>query len=233
MRDEAAPPATFRKPFHPTHGPTRMESRVGLLRAGYIALGFSILCLAGSFTESFGWLVLLSPVFALVGAICLAFSGDDIPKWAGIAFLVYAGITLVAFIATTPATIRLSFWRGWANADPHPVAAAVADYLVLAMMLMPAATALVAAWEREHGPRLLLMGAVVGLVAVGVLTVVLDPTPESPPVDTETGRPAVDIAGAQEDAEAQARLLGILLALSAAAGAAGAWWAAWRPEEYH
>ena len=201
-----------------------MATRVGLLRAGYVALGFAILSLAGSFSPALAWLVLVSPVLAFVGAICLAFSGDDIPKWAGIAFLAYAGITLAAFILTTPATIRLSFWRGWANAEPHPVAAAVAEYLLLAMMLMPIATALVAAWERENASRVLLTGGLLGLLMVGVLTILLDPG---------TGTTAADIARVESKANAQAQLLNLLLVLSAAAGAAGAWWAAWRPEEYN
>ena len=193
-------------------------TRVGLLQAGYAGLGIAILCLAGTFSASLGWLVVLSPIVAVVAAFLLLFSQDDIPKWAGVAFLAYALVSLIAFLAATPATIKLSFWKGWANQDPSPIAQAFQDYLLLALPIMITATALVAAWEREHGARLLLAGALVGIIAVGGLTIVLDPTTGA---DGSSGDNATDdVLEADARARQQAGLLSVLLALSAAAGAA-------------
>lgn len=208
-------------------------TRVGLLRAGYGGLGIAILCLSGSFVPAAGWLVLLSPIVAVVAAGLLAFSRDDIPKWAGIAFLAYAALSFAAFVASTPTTIKLSFWRGWANQDPSPVAQAFQEYLLLALPIMVAATALVAAWEREDGARLLLAGALVGIIAVGGLTIALTPTTGAGDDGSLPGDGSEDILQAQARARSQANLLSILLVLSAGAGAAGSFWAAARPEDYH
>lgn len=204
-------------------------TRLAVLRSGYAAFGLSILALAGSFVPALGWLILLSALVAVAGAILLVFSDDDIPRWAGIAFLAYAALTFVVFVAATPATIRFSFWNGFVNSEPHALWSALQAYLLLALPLMTAATALVAAWEREHGARILLAGAVAGILMVGVLTVVLSP---DAPEEGGSGSDA-DLARAQSEAASQGRLLNTLLALSAGAGAAGAVWAAARPDEFH
>lgn len=214
-------------------------TRVGLLRAGYAALGVAILSLVGSFVPSLGWLITASALLAFVGATLLAFSQDEFPKWAGLTFIAYAALTFLVFMAATPATIRLKFWSGFFNAAPSPVWAALQEYLLLALPLMITATALVAAWEREHGPRLLLFGSLAGVIAVAILTVALNPATaasndgddENPNTTERDNTP--DILRAHTQATSQAGLLNVLLALSTGAGATGALWAAWRPDEYH
>lgn len=204
--------------------------RVVALRVGYAALGLAILALAGGTLPALGSAVLLSPVLALAGAGALLFSRDDLPRWAGVASLAYFLLTFLAFLAATPATIRLSFWKGFANDDPSPLFEAITEYLVLALPVMVCATALAAAWEREHGARLLLGGALAGLVVLAVLTVAL--VPAEPDVQEGETQPSEVVESASR-ARTQGRLLNLLLALSAAAGAAGAFWAAARPDEFH
>lgn len=193
-----------------------MMDRVLMLRLGYGALGLSFVAFGASVLV--GVLVFLAIPLAMVGGILLALSGDDLPRWAGLALLLYFVVTVLAFLAATPITVRLDFFSGFVNDDPSPVASLVVDYLVLAIPLMMAAAASAAAWEREWPPRLLLGGAILGYVLVTILGIVLVPS------------------GSADEAAAvalqQGDLLRSLFAVSAAAGALGALWASGRPDEY-
>lgn len=209
-------------------------TRLRVLQAGYALLGVAVLCLVGAVLPSLSALVIVSPVIAFAGAVMLAFSDDHFPKWAGFAFIAYAIVMLLVFLAATPATIRLSFFKGFANTSPSPVWGYVVEYLALALPIMVTATALVAAWERENGARLLLAGALVGILAVAVLTFALQPG-ESDTVsgaDASEANRTRDLLDAEAKASSQGGLLRVLLALSVTAGSAGALWAAWRPDEY-
>lgn len=186
-----------------------------VLRLGYGALGAAFLALTASVVAPF--LLPASLVLAFAGGLLLAWSDDDLPKWAGIALVAYFVISLVAFLAATPATIRLRGFSGFFNSEPSALARAVFDYLVLAMPLVLAGTATASVWEREWPPRLLLAGAVAGFILVGLLSVVLNPRDVS----------SIDVA----QATAQANMLRGLFSISAAAGAIGAFWATARPEE--
>lgn len=210
-------------------------ARLGVLRAGYGTLAFAIACLSGTFVSSLGWLVLVSPVAAFVGAVLLAFSQDDIPKWAGLAFVVYAVLTFAAFLAATPTTIHFKFLAGTANPNPHPVAVALQDYLLVALPIMLLATALVASWERENGVRLLLAGALVGIVAAAGMTLTLGADEDASGGDGNQTAEEIDAEqrAARARAASQGDLLKWLLGLSVLAGAAGAAWAAARPDELH
>lgn len=186
-----------------------------MLRLGYGAFGLAFAALGASFFA--GAALPLALVLGFLGGVLLAFSDDDLPKWAGLALVLYFLLSLAAFAAATPVTVRLEAWDGFVNSAPSPLAEAVFEYLVLAMPLMLGATAIVAAWEREWPPRVLLVAAVAGFVLVALLTILLVPR----------GTDSAAIAAATT----QGRLLEGLFAVSAAAGAVGALWAAARPEE--
>jgi hypothetical protein len=190
--------------------------RVLMLRLGYGALGLSFVAFGASVLV--GSLVFLAIPLALAGGVLLGLSGDDLPRWSGVALLLYFVVTILVFLAATPITVRLDFFKGFVNDDPSPVATLVLDYLVLALPLMMAATASAAAWEREWPPRLLLAGAILGFVLVTILGMVLKPSGQA--------------ELARSSALAQGELLRTLFALSSAAGALGALWAAGRPDEY-
>lgn len=194
--------------------------RVGLLRMGYGALGLSFVAFgAAAVFESLAVIAIpLAILLAVAGGVLLAFSGDDLPRWSGVALLLYFLVTLLVFLAATPVTVRLDFFRGYLNDDPSPYAEMVLRYLVLALPLMMAATASAAALEREWPPRLLLGGAILGFVLVTTLEVVLVPARVGP--------------AAESAALAQGNLLRALFGLSALAGALGALWASGRPDEY-
>lgn len=187
-----------------------------MLRLGYGALGLSFVAFGASVLV--GALVFLAIPLAMAGGVLLALSGDDLPRWSGVALLLYFLVTVLAFLAATPITVRLEFFKGFINDDPSPIATAVLDALVLALPLMMAATASAAAWEREWPPRLLLGGAAFGYVLVTILGIVLVPSGNA--------------VTARSTALAQGDLLRALFAVSAAAGALGALWAAGRPDEY-
>lgn len=196
-------------------------TRLGALRLGYGAIGAAFAALAAS--TFVAPLLFLGLLLALAGGFLLAFSDDDVPKWAGLALLAYFLVALLAFLAATPITID----RGdgyFVNAAPPDLANKVTEYLVLFSPLMLGATAVAAAWEREHPPRFLLMGAVAGFVIVAALSLVLLPKVVDPS-DPE------GVSSAVAAARQQGALLSTLFAVSAAAGAAGALWAATRPEE--
>lgn len=194
--------------------------RVRLLRLGYGALGLSFVAFgAAAVLEPVALLAIpLAILLAIVAGVLLTLSGDDLPRWSGAALLLYFLVTLLVFLAATPVTVRLDFFKGYLNDDPSPYAELVLRYLVLALPLMMAATASAAVLEREWPPRLLLGGAILGFVLVTVLEIVLVPT------------------GARETAAstalAQGNLLRALFGISALAGALGALWAATRPDEY-
>lgn len=199
-------------------------TRLGVLRLGYGAIGASFAALALS--TFVGALLFLGLALAFVGGVLLAFSDDDLPKWAGIALLGYFLFCVVAFLAATPITID----RGdgyFVNKAPPELANKVMEYLVLLSPLMLGATAAAAAWEREHAPRLLLFGAVAGFVVVAILSLLL--VPEVAAGNAE--EVAEEVANAASSARAQGDMLRTLFSVSAAAGAAGAIWAAGRPDE--
>lgn len=191
-------------------------TRVAVLRAGYASFALAFGALAASALA--GSLVLAALAIALLGALLLLFSDDDLPKWAGIVLLAYFGLIMASFLLATPITVR----RGgsFGIEPPNPALATnVLYYLGLASPLMLAGTALAAAWERERPARLLLLGAVGGLVVVAILTVTVTPS-------------GADAAAVARAAASQGNLLQLLFGLSAVAGAGGALWSAARPEEF-
>lgn len=207
--------------------------RVALLRAGYATLGLSLLSFGGSLVV--GALVFLGIGFALLGGILLALSGDDLPRWSGLSLVLYFLVTVGAFVAATPFTVRLEFFSGFLNDQPSPFASKFFEYLVLVLPVMVAGTALAAAWEREWTPRLLLGGSAAGFALVILLTLVLQPADGAE--DAVNGTMAPEAANQAADeaaatAATQSALLRSLMALSAAAGSFGAFWAASRPDEY-
>lgn len=187
--------------------------RVGVLRAGYAGLGLAFTAFAASVYVPA--LVLPGLAVALVAAILLAFSQDDLPMWAGIALLAYFALTVLVFLAATPVTINKG-GRYFLNSEPTAAAQEAFNWLALAVPLMVAGTAILASWERETSPRILLFGAIAGFVLVGVLSIVLVPS---------EGEAADKIQG-------QGDLVKGLFALSAGAGALGALWSAGRADEY-
>lgn len=191
--------------------------RVALLRWGYGALGLSFAAFGASVVA--GGLIFVGILFALLGGLLLALSGDDLPRWAGVALLLYFLVSLAAFVAATPVTVRLEFFKGFVNDDPSPLATALFDHLVLALPLVIGGTAVAAAWEREWPPRILLWGALGGFVVVAILTVALLPSGDATRASFST-------------AQTQGRLLEILFGLSGGLGTLGALWAATRPDEY-
>lgn len=189
-------------------------TRTAILRAGYASLGLAFVALAA--TMAVGSLLLAGLGLAFLGGLLLAFSDDDLPKWSGLALVAYFVLSVLAFLAATPVTIN----RGdgyFVNPAPPELAGDVLYWMGLVSPLILAAAAIGAVWERERAPRVLLFGAVGGFLLVALLTIVLVPKGASP----------VAIA---EAAQAQARMLEVLFAVSAAAGAGGTLWAASRPD---
>lgn len=186
-------------------------TRLAVLRSGYVCFGLAFAALGASLIAPAGLALVL--LLGLSGGVLLAFSDDEMPKWAGLALLVYFVISLVAFLAATPVTVRLDFFKGFINSEPSSLASAVSRYLALALPVMLGGTAIAAAWEREVPPRALLVAAVGGFILVGILDVALVPS-------------------GQGSAQAQGGLLKALFGVSALAGAVGAAWAAARPDEY-
>ena len=182
-----------------------------MLRAGYASLGLSFAALAGSINVPA--LVLPGLALAFVGGLLLAFSDDELPKWAGIALVGYFVLTLLLFLASTPITINRG-GRYFVNPAPPELANEIFYWVGLLSPLILAGAAIAATWERERPPRMLLYGAMGGFVLVALLSIVLVPR-----------------GGSVDAAASQGRLLEMLFALSAAAGAIGALWAASRPEE--
>lgn len=190
-------------------------TRVTVLRAGYAAFAVAFAALAAS--AAAGALLPAALGIGVLAALLLLFSDDDLPKWAGVVLLAYFGLVVAAFLLATPITVRTGGSFGIEPPNPR-LAETVTYYLGALSPLVLAGAALTAAWERERPARLLLLGAVGGLVVVGVLTFAL--TPE--------GATATEVQRAQS----QGALLRLLLAVSAVSAALGAAWSAWRPEEY-
>lgn len=184
-------------------------TRVAILRAGYVALALAFAALGGMTTV--GALLPLGLLLAFVGAILLTWSDDDLPKWAGFVLLAYFLLSIVAFLAATPMTINKG-GRYFINAAPLGFADDIFNYLTFASPLMIGAAAVLAAWDRERPPRLLIWGAVAGFALFALLNIFLSPSGE-------------------DAARSQGSLLANLLLVSALAGAAGAAWSAARPEE--
>lgn len=189
-------------------------TRVAMLRAGYAGVGVAFAALAASIAVPS--LLLPSLGLAFLAGVLLAFSDDDLPKWAGIALLAYFLLSALAFLAATPITIGKGGGY-FVNKAPPDLAGSVMEWMGILSPLILGGAAITAAWEREWGPKALLVGAVAGFILVAVLTVVLVPSDTS--------------AAAVEAAASQARMLSVLFALSAGAGAIGALWAAGRSEE--
>lgn len=190
-------------------------TRVGVLRVGYGAYALAFAALAASAASP--GLLLAALAIGFLGGLLLVFSDDDLPKWAGLVLVGYFLVILVAFLLATPITVRRGGSYGIEPPNPA-LASTVLYYLGSLSPLLLAGSALTAAWERERPARLLLMGAVGGLIVVAVLTVVLVPTGASPD----------DI----KRATSQGNLLQVLLGISALAAAVGAGWSAARPEEF-
>ena len=191
-------------------------TRLVVLRSGYAALGLAFLALAAGFVVDS--LVILGLAIALVGGFLLAFSDDDLPKWAGIALVAYFLVTVLAFFAATGITVNVGGESYFWNDSPIDSAAQITTWIFLVSPLMLGAAAIVASWERENAARFLLVGAVAGFVLVAVLTILLVPD--------DTGADAVAAAQRQGD------MVQMLFAASAAAGALGSLWAAGRPDRY-
>lgn len=187
-------------------------TRVTVLRLGYGALGVTLLALAVG--QVAGALIPAGLAVALVAGFLLAFSDDDLPKWAGITLLAYLLVSVLTFVAASPITIR----GGARLYVPAMADESLQYYLFLASPLLLTATGLAAAWERERPARFLLAGALAGFVVVAGLTLSLAPN----------GSTSAAVSTAQQ----QGNLLEVLYALSAIAGASGALWSASRPEEY-
>lgn len=188
-------------------------TRTAILRAGYAGLGLAFAAIAGSIYV--GSLLLPGLAVALMAGLLLAFSDEDLPKWAGIALVVYFVLIVLVFLAATPITINKGD-RYFVNSAPPELAREVAYWLGLAAPLMLGGAALVASWERERPARTLLFGAIAGFILVGVLTVSLVPR--------------TTLAG--DAAVGQGNMIKTLFAVSAAAGAAGSLWAAGRADEF-
>lgn len=191
-------------------------TRLVVLRSGYGALGLAFLALAAGYVVDS--LVILGLVIALVGGVLLAFSDDDLPKWAGITIVVYFVVTVLAFLAASGMTIKVGEQRFFWNDSPAAAAEQVMTWFFLVSPLMLGAAAIVASWERENAARILLFGAVGGFILVAVLSVILVPS--------GTGSTAAASAQRQGD------MVQGLFAASAAAGALGSLWAAGRPDSY-
>jgi hypothetical protein len=188
-------------------------SRVALLRAGYAAFCVAFLAVAVTI-QGAGVAFFLGLLAALVAGFLLAFSRDELPKWAGLALLAYFGLTILAFLAATPVTIDKGGGY-FVNDKPSATFQAVSGYLVLAFPIMLGGAALAAAWERERGPKTLLFAALAASVVWAVLSFALLP-------------PSAQATAAQS----QNHLLDLLAVAACLVGAAGALWAALRPDEY-
>lgn len=203
-------------------------AHVGVLRAGYGAFALAFAAFAGAAYA--GGLTLVALLLALVGGVLLAFSDDDLPKWAGLALVAYFGLTALAFLATTPITIH-SGGSSYYFAPPD-LATLVIFGMGLVSPLVLAGAGIVATWERERAPRLLLMGAALGFVVVAAFTLTLTPDLD-PECAADPNRSGCEGAAAEAAAQAQRQggLIGILFALSGACGLGGCAWAAARPQE--
>jgi len=188
-------------------------TRIGVLRAGYAALAVAFLAAVGTFAA--GNLLFVELLAALVAAILLAASGEDLPKWTGWALLVYFLLTILSFFAATPITID----KGggfFVNGKPAAFLVNVQSYLLQAFGVTLAGATLAASWERERGARNLAAASLAGFVLFAILSYTLKPS---------TGADA-------GVAVQQGGFIQILAALAALAGLASAAWCAARPDEF-
>ena len=192
-------------------------SRVAFLRAGYVAFCVAFLAVGASIVGA-GALFLLALLAALVAGILFALSRDELPKWAGIALLAYFGLSVLAFLAATPITIGKQ-GDYFVNDKPSSMFHDAYDYVVLAFPIMLGGAALASAWERERGPKTLLFAGLAASVVWAALSIALVPT---------AGKATLEVASAQT----QNHLLDLLAVAACIASAAGALWAALRPDEY-
>lgn len=209
-------------------------TRLAVLRSGYATLGLAFLALAASVAVPS--LVLPALLAALVGGILLAFSDDELPKWAGIVLVTYFALVLLAFLAATPITIDKG--EGYfVNSAPPALANDIVYWMGLLSPLILSGVGILAAWEREKAPRTLLIGALAGFLLVAGLTITLDTDvdPDCAVTQNASTANAECFAAAQNAAnelKERGRMLSYLSALSAGVAAVGALWAASRPDEY-
>lgn len=190
----------------------RSVTRIALLRAGYAGIGVAFAALAASTAAPS--LLLPGLGLAFLSGLLLAFSDDDLPKWAGRALIAYFLLSVFAFLLATPITIKGNYF---VNDAPPGLANDVTYWMGVLAPLILGGAAMTAVWERERAPKALVAGAIAGFILVAILTIVLVPRGSG--------------ASAVEAARSQGNMLDLLFAASAAAGAIGAMWAASRPEE--
>lgn len=188
-------------------------TRVGVLRLGYAAFALAFACLAAS--PWLGALLATGLVAALIGAVLLIFSADELPKWAGVTILVYILVLVLIFLLATSLTIQGS--QFYYESPAPDLADALFQYLALAIPLILAGAVVAAAWERGPPARYLLLGSIAGYAIIAILTL--------------SGKPAGETASEIAAANAQGRLLQNLFAVSALASALGAGWASIRAGE--
>lgn len=192
-----------------------MTTRVTVLRAAYGALALAFVLLAGATYA--GGLAIPAIAVALLAALLLAFSGDELPKWAGVTLLGFFVLVAIAFLFATSITVRTG--ARYHIESPSPtLAAQLLSYLVPLTPLAIAVAALVSGWERERLPRLLLIAALAGIVLAGILSYALVPASGTP----------TEVALAK--ATGYAHIVEAVFALSALTAATGSAWAAARPE---
>lgn len=207
-------------------------TRLVVLRSGYAALGFAFVALAASVAVPS--LVLPGLMAAFLGGVLLAFSDEDLPKWAGIVLVTYFLLVLVAFVAATPITINKGD-RYFVNKAPPELAGEVLYWMGVLSPIILSGVAILAAWERDRVPRFLLVGALGGFLLAATLTLALTPTLDAQcGVQDETGASASDCMQKAQQATNEARsrgqMLSYLTAASAATAALGTFWAAGRPD---
>lgn len=188
---------------------------MAVLRVGYATLGIAFAALAATLASPS--LILAGLALAFVAGLFLAFTDDHLPKWAGIALLVYFLLSVAAFLAATPVTINRGGESFFVNKAPPGLADDVIDWMGRFSPLMLSGAALAATWEREKAPRTLLFGALGGFALHAVLYVALVPT-------------GADVDSALAAARSQEQTLSLLFALSAGVAALAAFWAMARPD---
>lgn len=183
-----------------------------MLRAGYATLAAAFAAFAGGIYV--GALLVVGLMLALVGGVLLAFSQDELPKWAGRAMIAYFLLIVVLFLASTPVTINKGGGY-FINGAPPAFAKTILDYLGFVTPVMLGAIALTSIWEREWAPRALVIASLAGCALFALLNFILVP---------DATRPDATV-------EQQGAIFTALFVLSGACGAAGCAWAAARPED--
>lgn len=202
----------------------RRRIRIGALRAGYVALGVSFLSLGAA--RYLGLLLPFGLLFAIAGGILFALSRDDLPRYAGLGLLAYFLVSILVFLAATPLTLRSGGSSYFVNDSPSPQLTTIYQDLLLGLPIVLGAALTAAAWEREWTPRVLVLGALGGSALWFVLILLLQP-----------GGGGVNMTADQASlgastAQTTGRIVDALLAVAGLSGAAGAFWASARPDEY-